>query len=455
MKASRKTIPWRLCLTCLIFLLVSPFHACAGDSEATAVLETLRTHARPFRSASDLDPLLARAEGVRLVLLGEASHGTSEFYTVRDQISRRLVEEQGFRFLAVEGDWATIHLLNKYVKDLPGAPDSARTAMLGFDRWPVWMWANEETLALVEWLREHNRARKPEDRVGLYGMDLYGPGRALERLQALLAEHDEALAARVNPLYEGLGPLIQEPRRYVAHLARGGDSYAQRTEEALRLIKAGTAEWPAKKRAPRLYARIAARVVHNAEGHYRAMNRPGAEGWNIRARHFHQVVERLLAYYGEDAGGIVWAHNTHIGDARATGMARGGQVNIGQVAREAHGADAVVAVGFGTYEGTVVAGRRWGAEQQILRLPPGAEGSYEDLMNRIGEERLLFLFPRVKKIPPSLLAPRGHRAVGVVYNPEREVPGNYVPTLLPQRYDAFVFIRSTNALRPIGLPERS
>jgi erythromycin esterase len=415
------------------------------EAATTAALEAL---ARPLTSPADLTPLLDSAGGARLVLLGESTHGTAEFYAWRAALSRRLITEKGFRFLAVEGDWADLYRLNRYVKDLPGAEPSARAIMATFRRWPAWMWANEDMADFIEWLREHNLQQPMEARTGIYGMDVYGDDQVLSAMLAKLARLDENLAEELQAVYGAYLPYAGDPGRYGEALARGRP-FAAAARAGYALLQDRTRTLLADNPAARFNLLQSALVIQNAEAHYRAMHHPVENSWNARADHFFLTTERLLDFYGPEARGIVWAHNTHVGDARATPMAQRGERNIGMAARLALGPDQVWIVGFGTHRGTVIAGRHWGAPAEVMPLPPGGPGSVEALMEAATPGPALFLFDRHSP-PASLRVPRGHRAVGVVYHPEREFPGNYVPTRLAERYDAFLFFPETHALRPVS-----
>ncbi len=441
---NRKVV-YRLPLWILLTLLLG--RSVPASPEAVA-RDVLRRLALPLEHADDLGPLLERMGEARLVLLGEASHGTSEFYTWRREISRRLVAEHGFDFIAVEGDWAPCQELNRYVKDQPGAAGGGREIMEGFSRWPTWMWSNAETLELIEWLRAFNRERPPARRIGFHGIDVYGAEQSLTAMMQMLSGHDPGLARELEVLYGDFAGYLPAPRLYLQALATGAEPFTERVGRAVALLEERTAEWPAAQADRRFDLLQCATVIRAAEAHYREMAQRDAASWNRRADHFHDTVVRLLAHYGPASRGIVWAHNTHIGDARATTMVQAGKRNIGQLAREGMGMEAVVAVGFGTWRGRVTAGRQWGGERLDMPLPPGRPGSYEALMATLGMETALFIFPSVNR-PGALLAERGHRAVGVVYHPEREA-GNYVPTRLLDRYDAFIFIRETKALDYIG-----
>ena len=435
-----RTAARRILISCLALLPGATF-----AQAATELVESLRDRAIRLEEPPDLSPLIERIAPARLVLLGEASHGTSEYYTLRADISRELILRHGFRFIAVEGDWNALYRLNRYVKGLAPAATSAREIMTGFNRWPTWMWANEETAALIEWLKSHNEGLAPEERVGFYGIDVYGKDDAIRALPIALESVHPEESEWLREQYGLFTPYLNDLHEYVRALQRGAPdgseaarAVVQRLREARDELQVDDAEY--------LHLKQMAWVVKNAEKHYRAMAMRSPESWNYRVEHFYQTVERLMDFYGADARGIVWAHNTHIGDARATDMSQRGQRNIGQLAREGRGEGEVVAVGFGTHRGTVLAGRSWGGPMERMTTPPAAPGSIEAAMHEAAEGNLLFL---LDDPPPSLLQRIGHRAIGVIYHPEREVPGNYVPTILPRRYDAFLFIEETSALTPL------
>ncbi len=429
----------------LLMVLLIPGLAQA-TSEDTLV-DALRELAIPLGDPPDFSPLFDRIAPARVVLLGESSHGTSEFYSLRAAMSRELITGYGFRFIAVEGDWNALYRLNRYVKGYDQDAPSARTIMQGFGRWPTWMWANEETAELIEWLKDHNAGLPPAKRVGFYGIDVYGEADALRELPEAMTAIDAPQADWLREQYAPFDAMLEDTRAYVMGLQRGepglGDqarAVVERLQEQRDHLDVDAAEY--------LHLKQMAWVVKNAERHYGGMAGRGPESWNARVTHFYQTLERLLDFYGADAKGIVWAHNTHVGDARATDMASAQQRNIGQLAREGLGPEQVAVVGFGTERGTVMAGRAWGAPMERMTIPPAPPGSLEAAMRDAGDgENLLFLFN--EPVPAQLRKPHGHRAIGVVYRPEQEVPGNYVQTLLPERYDAFVFIAKTNALKPI------
>jgi erythromycin esterase len=344
----------------------------------------------PLTEPGDLDVLLERIGDARVVMIGEASRGTHEYYAWRAALTRRLITENGFTFVAVEGDWPDCERVDRSVRAEPDAPADPRDALVSFDRWPTWMWANEEVTDFCRWLRRHNLAA--ERPVSFHGLDVYSLWESLRAVLTYLYEHSPE-------------------------------------------------------------------VVAGAERYYRAMLGGARRSWNVRDTHMADTLDRLLAHHGGNGGGkgggkgVVWAHNTHVGDARATSMAASGEVNIGQLARERHGADQVVLVGFGGHRGTVVAGDAWGAPMETMPVPPARDGSLEAVLHHDAPSRALFVWPPAR---PSLLTDElAHRAIGVVYHPERERWGNYVPTVLGDRYDAFLWFDDTSALRPLALLGRT
>ncbi len=439
---------WLLAVGCGAAENATPVDAAKEEEAVPAEIRVLRELAYPLSDPADLDPLLDRIENTRLVLLGEASHGTSEFYAWRAEISKRLIEEKGFNFIAVEGDWASLYRLNRYVKWMDDEAGSAHEIMRTFDRWPPWMWANEETAELIEWMRAFNEDRPFEERVGFYGMDVYGEDLAKRQVLERLQEVDADLAEEIEALYACFDRYDGNMHDYARAVAFGADSCAQAVMRAHQKLQEAAAELSGRKYYEFFAIQHNAKVVKNAERHFRLMATEGPQSWNARVDHFFATVDLLMDLYGDGARGVAWAHNTHIGDARATAMGNQGQRNIGQIARERMGADDVVAVGFGTHRGTVQAGRAWGGDMETMRVPPGRADSVEDLMHQLGKEQVLFIFDDRVDLSPWMTV-RGHRAIGVIYHPEREHMGNYVPTILARRYDAFIFIDETRALQPV------
>jgi len=399
-----------------------------------------------LNTARDLDPLLDDIGDRPLVMLGEASHGTHEYYTWRTAISKRLIAEKGFRFLAVEGDWPDCYRINRYVKGYPDAGSSIHSVLRSFDRWPTWMWANWEVAALADWLREWNAQRPMKERVGFYGLDVYSLWDSMRTLQQYLEGEDPALARAIRGAINCFQPYEDNEHAY----ARASLSAPNCRDKVLALLQEVRQKAPIHDGDPEsaFSAEQNALIAVNAEAYYRSMMSFDNESWNVRDRHMMQTLDRLLRFAGAGSKGIVWEHNTHIGDARATNMRQAGMVNIGQLAREAYGINQVYLAGFGTYQGTVIAGEAWGAPMQEMRLPPAREGSLEEALHRESpqDRYLLFNTEQIREVFSGALP---HRAGGVVYDPNRERYGNYVPSRMAERYDAFLYIDRTQALHPI------
>ncbi|MPY79904.1 MAG: erythromycin esterase family protein [Actinophytocola sp.] len=401
----------------------------------------------------DLDRLLARTSTARVVLIGEASHGTSEFYRWRAELTKRLIAEQGFGFVAVEGDWPDCHRLHCCVRGAPGSPNDPAAVLWGFRRWPRWMWGNEEVAEFASWLRELNTSELagtvgPNHPVGFHGLDVYSLWDSLDAVVGYLREHrpehvDTALAA--SRCFE---PYREDPSAY-AYATRLVPEACE--PEVVHLLSelAGEGSAHAAGLDRDFVARQNAEVVAGAERYYRAMLRGGPNSWNVRDRHMMATLHRLFEAYPPGTKAVVWAHNTHIGDARATDMSAAGVVNIGQLAREEFGHGDVVLVGFGGYRGSVIASDEWGG--QVRRLPvPAARGSSieAECHHALPGEDALWVFGDVgdERWAGEIW---DHRAIGVVYHPEREHLGNYVPTVLNRRYDAFIHCDNTQALAPL------
>jgi erythromycin esterase len=411
----------------------------------------------------DLDPLLERIGDARYVLLGEASHGTSEFYIWRAEITKRLISEKGFSLIAVEGDWPDCYRVNRYAKSMTNSGSSAYEVLHAFNRWPTWMWANREIVDLIEWLKSHNKeVKNPYNKVGFYGLDVYSLWESLDAvMQYLRKNYPDAMksAAEAYRCFEPYSRDVEEYARATAFIPEScEDEVAEMLIEIRRkAIGEGDGKFKDDGREAYFNAEQNAVVAKNAEIYYRTMMNGGAASWNVRDHHMMNTLERLMKFHGSDAKSIVWAHNTHIGDARATDMQRAKMINLGQLAREQAGRNNVALVGFGTYQGSVVASKEWGGLMEKMSVPPAIGGSWDGVLHNLDEvshNKLLVLpdINRIEKADSSFLDSKGQRAIGVVYNPSYERYGNYVETVLPARYDAFLFIDETHALHPLHMP---
>jgi erythromycin esterase-like protein len=409
------------------------------------------TLSSPLEVSDDLDPLLERIGDARYVLLGEASHGTHDYYLWRARISRRLIAEKGFRFIAVEGDWPDCYRVNRYVHgELPD--QTAEEVLDQYNRWPTWMWANWEIVALAEWLRHHNAGKPEDEQVGFYGLDVYSLWESLYQVIGYLRQHYPDSVQAAYQAFRCFEPYAEDPQEYARATLFVPDACRQEVEDLLRTVREKAAATVDENPAS-LDAIMNAEAVKGAASYYRAMVGGGAESWNLRDRHMTDTLNRLMRFYGPDAKAILWEHNTHIGDARYTDMASQGMFNVGQIVRQEHEADGVVLAGFGSYQGTVVAGRSWDAPMEVMTVPPARAGSWENALHQMDAQDRLLLFHPPVNAGSALAVPRGQRAIGVVYHPEFEF-GNYVPTVLPLRYDAFMYLDQTEALHPLHIEPR-
>jgi erythromycin esterase len=462
---SWKTLPDSARRTALIAAVLTA--AAIGTSSPPTVLahdtddpwlklaESIREYIHPLRDAGNLDPIIEFVGDRRAALLGEASHGTEEFYHWRAEITKRLITEKGFNFVAVEGDWGAAMAVNRYVKHLDGAPENARAAVESFTRWPTWLWNNQVTMEFVQWLHEHNADLPPERRVGFYGIDVYGVNDSLEKAVRYVRRLDADAADQIVEAYDCFRPYAGEAEAIRGYfmLLRQGRSCEQELGSVVNLLRENREPWAERDRRAYFHAKQNALVVRNAERHFRLMMQQDHQSWNARAEHFHLTFARLLDLYGPSSRGIVWAHNTHVGDAAGSNMAMLQQTNIGRLAREALGRENVAIVGFSTNHGTVVAGPQGNGPRLVMDVDPPPRFALEELMMLASDEPFLFIVDDVRDLP-GIEHSRGHRAIGVVFDP-RQVLRNYVPTVLPERYDAFIFIPETTALREVEKPDDS
>lgn len=419
----------------------------ADDNNDELSVSHIREVGISLSGKSDLETVIRRAGGHRLVLLGEASHGTSEYYTWRAEITKRLMEEEGFDFVIVEGDWPLAFKVNLHVKHLLNGTSDSREVLSHFTRWPQWMWANEEVLELIRWMRSYNEERPEQERAGFYGMDIYAWEQGISDVVSFLQENDPDHVRQVRARY-GCFDRHPDLGTYLQSVQRSGDHCGEDLEEVHELLDENRDKYLDTDSIGYVNALQNSRMIVFAERHIRGNLEQGPESWNHRVDHFYDATSRLLDHYGENAKGVVWAHNTHIGDARATEMRNYGRRNIGQIARESLGADQVYAIGFGTYKGEVFAARQWEGRRELMQVPEAKPGSYEEQMYRSGKSPLLLEFDDSEKHGP-LMDPRGNRAIGVVYQPERDQQQNYVQTIMPLRYNAFIFFEETEALTPL------
>ena len=403
----------------------------------------------PLENDASLTSLITASSNKKLVLLGESTHGTHEFYKWRDKISRRLITDHGFSFIAVEGDFASLYKLNQYVKNMEGAGSSAREVLLKLERWPTWMWANEEVQALAEWLRNYNDALPQDEKIGFYGMDVYDEWHSTQVVLELLEKTDKTSYNFVKEQYNCFYPFKGDSWMYARAIQSGKEDCAEATENVVEYIKNHRSLLKDLSDDQYFYLYQNALVVHNAEEFYReSIASKDAVSWNSRVFHMHETVTELLSFYGKNSKGIVWAHNTHIGDASYTNMRNSGENNIGQLSRERFGAENVFLIGFTTYKGEVLAAKDWGGKMEKMKIPSAISKSVESQLNKVGHEAMYVIFDQNDKEEKNLKV-TGNRAVGVLYNPERD-RRQFVPTIVPLRYDALVFFKNTSKLHVLS-----
>jgi erythromycin esterase-like protein len=417
---------------------------------------TIRRAAHPLTGGrDDYGPLLDLIGDARVVLLGEASHGTHEFYRERARITRRLIEEKGFSAVAVEADWPDAYHVNRWVR---GVSDdrTAEDALAGFERFPRWMWRNRDVLEFVDWLRGYNELRPQDQRTGFYGLDLYSLFASMEEVVRFLEQVDPDAARRARYRYSCFDAFGEDTQAYgyAAEFGLTRSCEDQAVQQLLDLQRRAAELAQRDGRIPEdeiFYAEQNARLVKNAEEYYRSMFRGRVSSWNLRDRHMADTLDALVAHFDRKDGRtrvVVWEHNSHIGDARATSMGDMGEWNVGQLARERFGDEAVL-VGFSTYTGTVTAASDWDGPAERKRVRPGLSGSFEALFHGIGTPDFLLNMRGNPAVCDALAEVRLERAIGVIYQPRTERVSHYFEAKLPQQFDAVLHFDVTQAVQPL------
>ena len=427
--------------------------------ETTDPVAAVRAEARPLTGGrEDYDALLELVGDAQFVLLGEASHGTHDFYRARAEITKRLIAEKGFAAVAAEADWPDAYRVNRYVRGAPqGSDASAEEALRDFQRFPQWMWRNADILDLVGWLREHNDGGPLDQTAGFYGLDLYSLYASIDAVIGYLDKTDPDAAERARRRY-GCFEMFEKDEQAYGYAASSGRVEACEEEVVAQLVelqrRAGGAGGSGGSRAgddERFFAEQNARVAKNAEAYYREMFRARDESWNLRDSHMAETLDALAAHLsrgGRSAKIVVWAHNSHLGDARATQMSARGELNLGQLVRERHG-DRAVIVGFTTYAGTVTAASDWGAPAERKWVRPGLAGSYEALFHGAALPRFYLALRGKGEAAAALREPRLERFIGVIYRPETERWSHYYEASLPSQFDAVFHYDESRALEPL------
>jgi erythromycin esterase-like protein len=432
-----------------------PRSAAAGAPRSDLVGHIRRAAVRLGGAPSDYDALLERVDDARLVLIGEASHGTHDFYRERAELTKRLIAEKGFIAVAAEADWPDTYRINRYVRG-ETQDRLAIDCFADFERFPGWMWRNTDVVDFVGWLREHNDAL-PSDRIraGFYGLDLYSLNASREAVIAYLDRADPAAAGRARQRYACFDHFGEDSQAY---------GYAARFELAPSCEEAVVAQLLDLRRHAAefsgagplvedeaFFAEQNALVVKNAEEYYRSMFRGQVSSWNLRDGHMMATLEALTAHLDRRVTRskiVVWAHNSHLGDARATEVGAAGELNLGQLVRQRYGAEAML-IGFSTFEGTVTAASEWGGPAERKRVRAALPNSYEALLHSTGLPRFLLMLGDDNEAVAGLRSPRLERAIGVIYRPETERISHYFEARLPEQFDAIIHLDQTRAVEPL------
>lgn len=414
----------------------------------------LRAEARPIKSDADYDGLVQMAGDAQCVLIGEASHGTHEFYETRAGLTRRLIEEKGFRGIALEADWPDSFRVHRFVTGR-GEDRSASEALSDFRRFPAWMWRNTVVVEFVEWLRSWNaRSASKENAAGFYGMDLYSMHTSIEAVLVYLDKVDPQAARRARHRYACFDHFGEDPQRYGLATGEGGAEPCE-DEVVEQLIELRRKYTELMSRDGHIgeeeffSAEQNARLIMNAERYYRAMFNGRASSWNLRDAHMFETLNELFIHLdGGQAKVVVWAHNSHLGDARATEMSNRGELNVGQLVREQFDRRAF-SIGFSTYAGTVTAASDWGQPADRKRVRPALGGNYEELFHATGIPHFWMNLRERNDATRLLGEARIERAIGVIYRPETERLSHYFTTRLPEQFDAIIHLDETSALEPL------
>jgi protein-L-isoaspartate(D-aspartate) O-methyltransferase len=430
------------------------------SQEDPVLLRSLATQCESFSSieSADLEPLMGRIGAARVVLIGEASHGTSEFYRMRARITQELIAHHHFDFVAIEGDWPDVARIDQYVRHFKTPASQWRA----FARFPHWMWRNQEVLEFVEWMRNHNLGAAPKDMAALHGLDLYSLYTSIEAVLDYLDKVDPDAGRAARQRYSCLAPWQDEPAVYGQAAVTGQHASCEPgvTRILTDLLKKRHPYADADADGEKFMDAVQnARLVADAELYYRTMYYGSRASWNLRDTHMFETLQHLLTFHGQASKAIVWAHNSHVGDSSATDMGARGEFNIGNLCRRQFGA-ASFSIGFGTDHGTVAAASNWDEPMQLKTVRPALAGSYEALFHRTGDPGFVLSLKHASAaLTMSLTRQRLERAIGVIYRPETERQSHYFHATLPKQFDEYLWFDATQAVTPLktraleGLPD--
>jgi erythromycin esterase-like protein/predicted phosphoribosyltransferase len=433
-----------------------PQETAAQGPAGTGVADALLASHALTGGAGDYDPLMVRIGEARFALLGEASHGTHEFYRERAEITKRLIKEKGFTAVAVEADWPDAYRVNRYVRGVSDDVDAVE-ALSDFRRFPTWMWRNTQIVGFIEWLRAHNEALAPgAPKVGFYGLDLYSLHASMKAVLRYLEKVDPEAAREARERYSCFDHFGEDTQIYgfMTHLNLSKSCEEEVISQLVELRRraADYARRDGSMADDELFhAEQNARLVVNAEAYYRTMFLEEVSSWNLRDRHMAETLDALVEHLGRDGGRAklaVWEHNSHLGDARATDMGQRGELNVGQLTREKYGNDAVL-VGFTTHHGTVTAASEWGGLAERKRVRPALPGSYEAMFHTSQAARFLLIWSESESSAQALRDARLERAIGVIYRPDTERQSHYFKARLPDQFDAVLHFDETRAVEPL------
>ncbi|RGP63652.1 l-isoaspartate o-methyltransferase [Fusarium sporotrichioides] len=423
-----------------------------------STIEQLKTHVTPFKSIpQDSDTITKYFDSFgdyKILLIGDASHGTSEFYSVRAEITKYMIENHGFNMVAVEADWPDAEHVDRYVRNRPGPGQGAVEPIQmaekekrepPFLRFPTWLWRNVEVHDFVEWMRSHNSGRKVTEAAGFYGLDLYSMGTSMKAVIDYLDTVDKDMAKVARGRYVNLMDWLKDPHEYgLESLGTSFKGYEANVVAMLEDLLKKRIEYSAALDGGAEFhnGEQNARVVQDAEQYYKAMYRGQDKSWNLRDTHMFETLKRVLEHWGVGSKAIVWAHNSHIGDARATSMSWAShELNIGELCKRAFGDDAL-SIGTGTNTGTVAAAQSWESDMNIMKVQPGLPGSYEELMHATGISNFVLDLRKGEcdeKLREALRRERLERSIGVIYKPETEKASHYSHAILPDQFDGYIW----------------